>query len=314
MKTKQITILLPVYNGERYLASALDSIRKQTFENFVCLILDDGSSDGTADISRRAVESDERFRYIGFSNRGLVTTLNEGLSLVDTEWIARLDADDIMVSNRLERQLAFAQENPHLSVAASYVKYIDDVGRIFGEGRSRFISTEVVQEALREGDLIGLHHPSVLARTSAMRRMNGYREEAWLAEDTDLWTRMAEHGMEILVQREFLTYYRVHGSSVSRAKMRTQNEIVAWLKCCLDCRKQNRTEPTWQEFQKDQADQPWFVRMDRWRRECAKCLYKDATLSFARQKFMRCGFQLLAASTLQPSHVWKQIRGRKIIK
>lgn len=307
-----VTILMPVHNGETYLALALESILAQTMKDFQCLVLDDGSTDRTPEILACFATRDPRIQSITLKKSGLVTTLNTGLDLVKTEWVARLDADDLMVPERLERQLAFVNSHPNIAVAASYVRYIDKDGRTFGEGRSRFTTTEAVEDALQSGDLIGLHHPSIIARTQAMREMHGYREEAWLAEDTDLWTRMAEEKREVLVQPEFLTHYRVHGSSVSRKKMETQNLVVAWLKLCLRCRQQGTPAPTWQAFLDDRARQPVTVKLDRWRRSKAKNLYKEATLSYARRAYLTCGTQLAISLLLQPSHAFKQLRSKKI--
>src|SRR4051794_36039928 len=101
MHKPALTVLMPVYNGMPYLREALDSILSQSFENFELLIIDDGSKDGTADFVRSY--SDSRIRLISRPNKGLIDTLNEGLEIATTPLIARFDADDICMENRLAR-------------------------------------------------------------------------------------------------------------------------------------------------------------------------------------------------------------------
>lgn len=309
-----VTVLIPVFNGSAYLHAALASVAAQSITNFICLILNDGSTDSTSAIADHFCRTDPRFQAIHLPNRGLVSTLNTGIDMTRTDWIARLDADDLMAETRLERQFAFVANNAGLDIAASFVRYIDENGSVFGEGRSRFTTHMAVQTALKEGDLIGLHHPSVLARTNSLREMGGYREEARLAEDTDLWTRMAERGMKILVQPEFLTFYRIHGQSVSRAKMEMQNQVVAWLKLCLSCRQNHRPELTLAEFLEFLDKQPLHVKLDRLRRSKAKCFYKDATLSFSKGNYFSFASRMIASLFLQPSHAIKQFRTKAIAK
>ena len=131
MNTPVISILMSVYNGEKYLHAAVDSILKQTFKDFEFIIINDGSIDR----SREILESyqDERIVLIHQENKGLTRALNKGLSLAKGEFIARMDADDSCKPERLEKQVAFLRENPGIVLLGSNCFNIDGDGDIIGQ-------------------------------------------------------------------------------------------------------------------------------------------------------------------------------------
>src|SRR5688500_16211811 len=120
-----VSVILPAFNAERFVASAVRSVLAQTHGDFELLAIDDGSTDRTREILEMLAEEDGRVRVLSHANYGMGRSLNEALEEAKHDWVARMDADDVMVPNRLERQLAFLAENPKLVVASSQVHYID---------------------------------------------------------------------------------------------------------------------------------------------------------------------------------------------
>ncbi len=112
--------------------------------------------------------------------------------LADSEWIFLMHADDVMMPNRLERQLAFIQENPDVAVASSLVYYVNEDTDIVGHGRSPFTDRKTVDEHVARGALIAFNHPACALKRSAVIDAGGYRQEFWPAEDCDLWARIVE--------------------------------------------------------------------------------------------------------------------------
>ncbi len=106
MKIPQISILLPVYNTSQYILKAVNSILQQSLTDFELILIDDGSSDGTEQLVRQLADKDSRIRLVQRSNKGLITTLNEGVALARSPLIARMDADDIAFPERLAVQYA----------------------------------------------------------------------------------------------------------------------------------------------------------------------------------------------------------------
>ena len=116
-----ITVVLPVYNGEKYLSEAIDSILTQTFADFELITINDGSTDDSLQILRKYEQRDSRIRVIARENRGLATTLNDSVDIARGEWVARMDQDDIALPHRFERQLAWLKETG-ADISGSWVR------------------------------------------------------------------------------------------------------------------------------------------------------------------------------------------------
>ncbi len=189
----QVTVLLSVYNAERYLAEAIESILKQTFTDFEFVIINDGSTDRSLQILQQYVQLDNRIRLVSRENRGLVTTLNEGVKLAKAPYIARMDADDISYPDRLSYQVEFLKEHPDYVAIGSKVQLIDEDGdplRLF----SLETSHQDIDSAHLRGEGGAIAHPAVMFRKDKFNAVGHYRSEYIHSEDLDLWLRMAEVG------------------------------------------------------------------------------------------------------------------------
>ncbi len=223
-----VSVLLPVFNGERYLRTALDSVLAQTFHNFELLVLDDGSTDRTLEIVRSYARLDPRLRVLTRENRGLVATLNEMLSLARGEFVARMDADDICLPDRFERQVAWLRAHPGVVCVGGDHELIDERGRRLTTVRTLPHDAEIQQQALRGHGSIC--HPSAMIRTEALRRIGGYRPEFYPAEDLDLWLRLGEIG-ELANLCGAVLRYRLHTQSISESAA-SGRQRAAGLRCC----------------------------------------------------------------------------------
>src|SRR5712664_125090 len=125
-----VTVLMPVYNAQSYLSIAIESVLTQSFRHFELLIVDDGSNDGSSDILQRYEMEDPRIRVFRKNNSGISETLNLGLSKAHGDFIARLDADDLMYPNRLQVQFEFLRNNPSVAFCGSFFEFIDDQGAV----------------------------------------------------------------------------------------------------------------------------------------------------------------------------------------
>lgn len=215
----QIAVLMAAYNAMPYLTEAVESILNQTYRNLKLYIVDDASSDGTADYL--AALTDPRVVVLhNETNTGLAVALNRGLAAIDCELIARMDADDIALPDRLERQVRFMQSNPEVAVLGMAM-------REFGQGKEttkRF----VMDPALIDWWLMfdpPLAHPTVMYRRSVVLQCGGYRGDFNLAEDYDLWQRIALNHRIANLRRVGLRY-RLHAGQVTQSKRQRQLEIA----------------------------------------------------------------------------------------
>lgn len=218
--TPTISVLMPVYNAERYVAQAVQSILDQTFRDFEFLIIDDGSTDRSLAVLEELAESDPRIRLISRPNTGYVVALNEMLDLAHGEFIARMDADDVCLPSRFKKQLDWFERNPNGVATGSWVLAIDPEGDPLTVWRGP-VNHKAIDDAHLSGVGSTIAHPSSMMRADALRRIDGYNVEMQPAEDLDLFLRLGKIG-ELGNVPEVLLQYRHHLSSVSHQNRRIQ--------------------------------------------------------------------------------------------
>lgn len=216
------SVLIPAYNCEAYVLEAVSSMLSQSFTDFELLVIDDGSTDST----RKLLESvqDPRLRLVSNErNIGLIGTLNRGLDLATGRYVARMDADDISGSERLEKQVRFLETHPDVHVLGTMVNLINEEGKVFGAitGYPKD-ADEIHRYLLRECCLI---HPSVMFRKDTVLAAGGYSASAQHAEDYDLWLRLSDRH-KIANLPEKLVSYRMHRNQVSIRNLPTQHQVA----------------------------------------------------------------------------------------
>lgn len=223
MNNPAVSVILPVYNAERYLLAALQSISNQTYEDFELIVIDDGSTDGSLEILQSYCKSESRLRIISRENRGLVDTLNEAIPLCRGEWIARMDADDISLPQRLEKQLQWAIDNQAV-LCGGGIQGIDENGTFLPGSALNFpVTRDGVNATLLFESAFA--HPAVIIRKDVIAKFL-YSKEAVHAEDYELWTRIALSGLNTTNLPEVVLLYRVHQMQISQAKATAQNNAA----------------------------------------------------------------------------------------
>lgn len=209
----RITVLMTVYNGEAYLKECLSSVLDQTYKGFEFLIINDCSTDSSLDIIKSY--KDKRMHVIeNHKNIGQVKSLNIGLEHSRGEYIARIDQDDLMMENRLERQLDFLNKRPEVAVVGTWGEVIDEKGFTLGKSRLPVRNEEIVGSVLFCGYF--LMHPSAMFRKDLVVSVGKYNESLSYSEDFDLWTRLLLKGYRLANIPEFLVKFRHHKKSSSK--------------------------------------------------------------------------------------------------
>ena len=217
--TPIVTVLMPVYNGEKYLKEAIESILNQTYIDFEFLIIDDGSEDRTEEIIKSY--SDPRIQYIkNNENLKIISTLNKGLSIARGKYIARMDADDICVVNRLEKQVKFLENNPSIGLIGSdYISF----GTI-----NKSIHYPSQYEDLKFSALFynPFCHPSIMMRKDIITKYNLSYNSAFLhVEDYKLWTEFLINCNCQNISEELISY-RTHPNQISKVHEDLQKRNV----------------------------------------------------------------------------------------
>jgi glycosyltransferase involved in cell wall biosynthesis len=217
-----LTVLLPAFNAAATIARSLQSLQAQTFEAFEVLILNDGSTDDTAEVVAQCCGTDKRFHLINFSdNRGLVSVLNAGLQIARSELVARLDSDDCAMPERFARQINVF-DNPETVLSGTAVIQQTNDGMVLSEGHP-----PTTHGGLTAAFTVSNHlcHSSVMYRRRAVNELGGYRHDRYPAEDYDLWIRLISQG-EYRGVEEILTVYTKNAQGISSI-LKSQQESIA---------------------------------------------------------------------------------------
>lgn len=215
-----VSIIMPVFNAELYLPESIESILNQTYSNFEFLIFNDGSTDNSLEIIKSY--NDPRIKLFSSPvNTGLVIYLNKGIDLARGKYIARMDADDISLPNRLEEQIEFLENNPEIGVCGSKVAFF---------GLKQFVTgtisnhEELIVQLLFYPPFI---HPSVMIQKSVLKDFNiKYKEEYLYVEDYEIWVQLAKVTKFAIIPK-LLFKYRTHDLSVNATKWKSnQYELI----------------------------------------------------------------------------------------
>ncbi|MBN8702665.1 MAG: glycosyltransferase family 2 protein [Bacteroidetes bacterium] len=227
-KAPEITVLMPVFNSEKYLREAIDSILSQSYTDFELIVIDDGSTDNSNKIIRSF--TDKRIRLIeNTTNLGLISTLNKGFSLAKGNYIARMDADDISLPNRLKKQISYLQKNSTCAVCATNNKYLFKQKTI--STNNWFTSNEIAPLLLFTATIA---HPTVMMRTDFIKKNNlQYDTNFKHAEDYKLWTDVIINKGEIHLLEEELLLYRIHDTQITSTKTEEQKIISNKIRECF---------------------------------------------------------------------------------
>lgn len=218
--TPLVSVILPVYNAKDYIEDSIKSILYQTYRNFELIIIDDGSSDGSLELINKF--SDERLKIIRHDdNQGLIKSLNEGIKLSSGELIARMDADDISLAGRLEKQVKFLNSNPEIGVCSTWYRVL---------AKKTYIKKDETDPHKLKSLLLyycPLAHPTVMLRKNlVINESDFYSLDYPHAEDYELWIRLSEI-TKIANIPEVLFQYRPHENQISKKyKYIQENSII----------------------------------------------------------------------------------------
>ncbi len=248
----EISVVMPCYNGEKWLKESIESVLQQTFVNFELLIIDDGSADTSKEIIEEYKRRDLRIISVYKSHTGATDSQNVGIQTARGEWIARIDQDDVCEPKRLAKQLSFVKANPTIDLLGSGFIEIDKDGRFI---KQHFYPQQ--HESLT-ANLSSLKkffpHSSAFYRSKAARAAGGYNVRFTRADDWDLWLRLSEKG-KIASLPEPLVKIRKHAEQMSLAEGNTRSffdSIAA--STCYFLRKAGHASPSM-----DPSDTNWFL-------------------------------------------------------
>jgi hypothetical protein len=267
---------MPVYNAESYVAEAIESVLAQTFRDFEFLIFDDGSTDRSLSIINNYAGQDGRVKVFAKPHYGYVPLLNEGARMARGHFIARMDADDISLPERFDRQVQFLLREPECVALGCDFLMIDPDGEPICRVECS-ASHEAIETDLLQGGLNVICHPASLIRKSVLLAIGGYSENYETIEDFDLWLRLAERG-RLANLPELLFYYRQHHHSVNVWQYERQKDLADTIISEARCRR--GLKPLEHTIWKNVEPKPVW-RHQHWARIAASSGYRKSALKHA---------------------------------
>jgi glycosyltransferase involved in cell wall biosynthesis len=298
--TPRVTILVPVYNGASYLAETLNSLLVQTYRDFELLIIDDGSTDTSASIVNSF--SDPRIRMIQKKNGGLCSALNQGIEEARGEYIARSDQDDLSLPYRLDREMVVADSHPEALGMFSYNTKIGEKHKWSNTDKLSMSNQVKLYDPIADGCLLG---STMLARTSALRELGGFRQAYYPVDDWDLEFRLSERGKVLVICQPLVTY-RFHREASTYRIFAEMQQKKYWTEDSHSRRVQGLPELTFEEFVA-QMPQSLRSRIQRHRIGSSKLLTRMAGQHLLDGKYLKAAISLTAASFLNPIDILRRI-------
>jgi teichuronic acid biosynthesis glycosyltransferase TuaG len=227
-----VSVIIPVYNGDKYISKALESVLRQTYKNIELIVVNDGSTDTTQDILDKYSKADSRIKVYQIKNTGLPSKVrNFAVSKSKGSFLAFLDADDIWLPKKLEIQLKEIHTNSEIALVYSSAIVFGDVNffsPLFGLLPLPFRAARSFDQLLKRNSICC---STVLLRKSIFLKMNGFDEEELLkaVEDYDLWLRICKNN-KISYCKNILVKYRIHSKGISKDKMKLNNSVIKMFK------------------------------------------------------------------------------------
>lgn len=292
---------MPVFNAMPYLPDAVHSVLQQTCAGLKVLIIDDGSSDGSADFLDAI--HDPRVTVIHQPNSGLGTTLNRLIQLCDTKYFARMDADDLCDPRRIELQLAYLEAHPDVVMLGTQIRFTAG-GRKVNAGPAP-VDHQGIYRRLMDGKA-GVCHPSIVFPTAVARAIGGYRISG-AGEDLDFCLRMCDQG-RVANYPDILYSYRITRSSIATSQRPELHRGYGFAIQCAKLRCQSLPEPTFEEYARQWEHRPWRARLFERVDTIAESHYRQSILNSAEGRPICGALHLAFAALMRPKASVYRIR------
>lgn len=295
-----LTVGLPVYNAMPFLPLAVESILEQTYKGFELLIINDGSNDGSAEYL--ATIKDKRVKVLHQENRGLGFTLNRIIEMCQTKYIARMDADDVALAERLEKQLAFMETHPEVVMLGTQLSFLCN-GRVVPHAGAPLDHASIVRRLMKSA--AGVAHPTLMCRTSSMKRIGGYRIRG-AGEELDFCLRMCEVG-RVANLPEILFHYRLHESSIVMTRWTEMRRAYSYAIHCAKRRRLHQAEPDFKDFCTKWARCSLFRRLAIVISAWGVIHYRKGLLNVAERQRLRAIYHFFMAALAMPQTALRRL-------
>jgi len=300
---QKLTVIIPVYNGMPFLKETVQSILNQTYKDFHLLIVDDGSTDGSAEYLKTLTDS--RIEIRSQSNLGLCTSLNQAVASSNTELIARLDQDDIASPSRLQEQVDFLISHLGYACVLSNISRITESGKEFGSYKTDF-SEEISDYRWEQYGCIV--HSTICFRKESFLALGGYRSSLYPVDDYDLLLRFDE-AYKVAVINKALVKYRVHSKAGTFTTFYDMEFKSCYVETIATQRRTGEPEVSLTEFSQtlnqSSLRKKWQGKIN----TMGRLMFRKAGLMIGEGQYVRGVYNLVGACLLAPKLTFSKLLG-----
>ncbi|MDX2303198.1 MAG: glycosyltransferase family 2 protein [Microscillaceae bacterium] len=307
--TDFVSVIITAYNAGKYLGEAIESVLNQSYSNFELILVNDGSKDNTLDVMKSYQTQDSRIVIDDHENMGISRSANRALKLAKGNIIVRMDADDVMKLNRIEEQVNYLKKHPEVTMLSCDAEFMNDKGETIGKQvMPGYDTPEFSREILKKYVLVACAHTGFTTYRQAILDVGGYNEHITCVVDLELFTRMVENGNTLIIMRQPLMRYRMHGNSVMADGMKnkklqnTQDLVVT----NMIRRRKGEKEFTYDEFLIELEKRPWYVKLNSSRKKNAYTYYRSAGINFGNGRYIQFVTNLSLALIMHPERFVKK--------
>lgn len=293
-----ITVVMPARNAQTYLAEAIESVLNQTYRDFEFLMVDNASTDRTHEIMQQYAANDPRVKVLQQPQGGWAAAVNAAMRVAQHNWIARMDADDIMMPHRLERHIEFIQAAPEVIMWGAWMYQINAEGQRIGYMEYGPQTPEDNERIKREALDTFMANPTTCFRKDIALKIGGFNENLMAAGDIEFMSRMIYEG-QLRVIPEHLMMYRIHGSAISTGKKRYQMQVARFVIARAKARNAGQSL-TLEEYRAMQAKRPVWQKVREYLTDSGPVFYRLAGIHLSGGRYLKGGALMLAALATNP--------------
>lgn len=307
-----ISVVMSARNSERYIAETIESVLNQTYKDFEFLIVNNGSTDRTEEIIQQYAQRDARVIPMQHPQPGWTAAVNQAMRRAKYDWIARIDADDVMLPHRLERQLQAIQSDPDVILWGAYAYQIDESGHQIGFMEHGPTTRAEFYRQIEACEPVFILNPTIILRRDVALDLGGFNEKLVAAGDEELWSRMRTRGVMLTIP-EPLIKYRIHNQGLTARYPRVQMFVHRFIReRCL--RAQRGVQLTVEAYESELRSRSGWKRAAEYVDDTGRILYRRSGAYMAAKRYPQAILTLGAAAILSPYFTITRLAARYIRK
>lgn len=305
----KFSVVTTAFNAEKFLPDAIQSVLDQSLTDFEFIIANDGSTDRSLEVMKKFQKKDSRIIIDDHENMGMAESVNRILKFAKSDLIARMDADDIMMPDRLQKQFDFLQSHPEISMVSGNVLMIGEENQPLGiQGNvADLITAHDTKRYVMEKKAIIFPHTACAFRKDHVIEVGGYDGQYWPSDDIELFNRLAENNKGVVVMPEVLMKYRIHGSSVMTSRYFYMIRKLDWVIDCIMKRRVGEKPVTLPQYLESLSSRPVTKKLNWYRKRYANFYMRNAGFHAGSKKYLKATLNLAGATLLNPVNMLPRI-------